>query len=217
MKKKFLAVLVGLVIMLGTTGPVSAALVTSLPDGEIILMPSINYFGGDSQTVTSNITWSSTNQTNQGGSVFGYTGGYGFADNGYWDGSMVMAGLNDSMAAYSVSDSMTFEFDVPVKGVGGFINYAAPDHGQPVISIYDSAHNLIESATLDFTTGGGVNSGRFYGFLQSGNNIKYFTLTDAYIGITNLTVTSTPVPAALWLFASGFVGIAGLIRRKNRD
>ena len=48
-------------------------------------MPVVNYFGPGPQTYA-NHTWTSTNATYQGGSVFGYVGGYGFGSNGYWNG-----------------------------------------------------------------------------------------------------------------------------------
>ena len=32
---------------------------------------------------------------------------------------------------------------------------------------------------------------------------------------TGLAVTSVPVPAAVWLFGSGLVGLAGVVRRRK--
>ena len=86
------AVVIGLAVT-----SAQAALVTSLPGGTVFPMPAIGYFGPGPQSFGPGITWSSTNSSHQGGSVFGYTGGYGFGGNGYWDGSIgPMAGLNDS-------------------------------------------------------------------------------------------------------------------------
>jgi hypothetical protein len=31
----------------------------------------------------------------------------------------------------------------------------------------------------------------------------------------NLTATATPIPAAIWLFGSGLVGLVSILRRKN--
>lgn len=197
-----------------------AGVVTSLPSGTVVPMPAIDYIGPGPQVFGGGITWSSTNAINQGGSAFGYTGGYGFGGNGYWDGSLgPMAGLNDSFAAYGVTDTMTFAFPAPVAGVGGFLNYVPYGSTPTTIAVYDSAHTLIESFNLTFLTGGGYNTGAFYGFLEASPIISYFTLTDNYVGITNLTVqgsvSAVPEPNSLLLLGSGALVLIGALRRKR--
>jgi hypothetical protein len=54
----------------------------------------------------------------------------------------------------------------------------------------------------------------FYGFQESTKNISYFTLTDNYIGITNLTVGSVPEPGSLLLVGTGLLGVIGYGRRR---
>jgi hypothetical protein len=196
-----------------------AGVVTSLPSGTVVPMPGIGYLGPGPQVFGGGITWSSTNAANQGGSAFGWAGGYGFGINGGWYGSLVMAGLNDAFYAYGVSDTMTFAFPAPVAGVGGFLNYI-PDGPTPTtIAVYDSAHTLIESFNLTFLTGGDDNTGAFYGFLEASPTISYFTLTDNYVGITNLTVqgsaSAVPEPASLLLLGSGALVLIGALRRRR--
>ena len=194
-----------------------ATVVTSIPGGTVIPMPNMNYFGPGPQTfgTTNLVTWSSSNVSHQGGSVFGYSNGYGFGSNGTWDGSLgPMAGVNDIYLFYGVSDSMVFSFAQPVTAVGGFINYYPDAITTPTtIAVYDASWNLIESYNLSFSTGGGVNSGFFYGF-QETTPIKYFTLTDNYVGITNLTVSSVPEPGTLTLIGTGLLGAFGVVRRR---
>ncbi|HBG06960.1 MAG: hypothetical protein A2075_21775 [Geobacteraceae bacterium GWC2_58_44] len=204
-----------------TAKQAEATVINSLPGGSLIGMPTENYFGPGERSVAAGITWSS-NKTN---SVFGYNGVYGFAENGIWN-SLTMAGLNSSTGV------MTFSFATPVNGVGGYLNYAPNSGPSPTVSVYDSGMNLLESSSLTFNTGGGMYSGQFFGFLQ--DNISFFTLSDAYIGLTNLTVSRqpdlqetepvflrgaqpapVPEPSTFLLFGAGILGI-GLLRRKMR-
>ncbi|HVN95713.1 MAG TPA: hypothetical protein VMT62_04745 [Syntrophorhabdaceae bacterium] len=220
----FAACLLLAVSLAATTG--EAALVGSLPGGAtVISMPEVNYQGQGPQTFGPGITWSSTNtQTAPPNdynyqSVFGFTGYYYYGNNGYWNGALgPMAGLNDDSYSFDTTDTMTFAFTTPVQGVGGFLNYFMPGgpggRNPTTIAVYDSSNNLIESYTLTFATGGGVNTGAFYGFLVSSPNISYFTLTDNEIGIANLTVLdSVPIPGALLLLGPGLVGL-GVLRRR---
>ena len=175
-----------------------AALVTSLPGGTVIPMPYGVYFGPGPITFGPGITWSSTNAVHGGiggigdGSVFGSKGNYGFGPNGCWDGFGPFAALNDAYIRDNVTDTMTFAFSTPVSAVGGFMNYAPDGNTPTIIAVYDAGNNLIESAELTFLTGGGANTGFFYGFRETSNTISYFRLTDNYIGITNLTTKVTP-------------------------
>ena len=207
--KKSMIVVATMIILLASAG---ATVVTSIPGGTVTPMPNINYFGAGPQTFGPGIVWSSTNAVNQGGSVFGYNNGYGFVANGFWDSAFIMAGVNDAFANYGVVDTMTFAFPTTVSAVGGFLNYA-PGYGTPTIAVYGASNNLIESYVLNFSTGGGTDSGFFYGF-QETTPIKYFTLSDAYIGITNLTTSSVPEPSSLLMLGSGVLGLMGLVRRK---
>jgi hypothetical protein len=193
--KKILAagIGIGLIVLTGVAG---AGVVTSLPGGTVVPMPGVNYFGPGPQ-VFDGIQWTSTNSVTYGGSLFGYVSVYGFGSNGNWSGLLgPMAGLNSASGVASVIDTMTFEFPVPVSGVGGFMNYD-PYYGNPVISVYDSGHNLIESHTLNFSTSSfPPNQGFFYGFLEGSAVIKYFTLSNSFIGLANLTVTTPETTTA---------------------
>ncbi len=208
MKSKKVFIVASFVLMFClASNPGGATLVTSLPGGTVIPMPAVNYFGPGPQTFGPGITWSSTNDSYQRGSVFGYSDQYGFPVNGYWD-FIIMAGLNDSTDIKDVTDTMTFAFSRPVQAVGGFLNYVPGSSHPTTIAVYDANHTLIESYNLTFLTGGGGNTGSFYGF-QETTPIYYFTLTDNYVGITNLTTSALPLPASLLLFGSGLLGLAG--------
>jgi len=213
MKRLFAAMFLAVLVMVAQAG---ATLVHSIPGGTVYTLPAVNYFGGGPQTVASGITWSSTNVNNQGGSVFGFTTAYDFGVNGSWTGALgPMAGLNDNTDIYSVTDSMTFAFATPVAAVGGFLNYAVGFSTPTTIAVYDSSHTLIEPAiTLTFLTSGGNDTGAFYGFSESTANISYFTLTDNYVGIVDLTTGSVPEPGSLLLIGTGLLGVIGYGRKR---
>jgi hypothetical protein len=190
----------------------NASEVTSIPGGSVIAMPG-TYTIGAGPVSFSGVTWSS----DYGVSALAWSGGYTFGTNGTWDSAYVMAGLNSPNAA----DTMKFAFTAPVSAVGGFLNYNPGSTGGPTtIAVYDTSNNLIESATLSFTTGGGLDTGVFLGFQENTVNIGSFTLTGNYLGITNLTTStstpiSTPEPASIALLASGILGFAATRRKKK--
>ena len=177
--------------------------------GSNLNMPVMNYFGGGPITV-GNYTWSSTNTCCQGGSVFGYNGGYGFGDNGEW-GGLTMAGLNDSYSNWGVTDTMTFAFTNPVSWTGGFFNYYPGSSDPTTLAVWDSSHNLIESYNLTFLlTPGAFNQGKWIQF-QETTPIAYLTMTGNYVSVS---AGAVPEPGTILLLGSGVLGLAGVIRRK---
>ena len=200
----FLAVLALLVI------PAGATVTVGVPGGNLF-QPTVNYFGPCPVTY-GNYTWTSTNATTQGGSVYGFNLGYGMGLNGFWNGAIgPMAGVNDSFQVYGVTDTMTFAFTTPVTWVGGFFNYVPGGSTPTTLAVWDVNGVLIESydLTFNFNNGSLVNAGEWIRFTES-IPIGYFTMTDNYVGVAN----PVPEPSSLLLLGTGVLGMAGLIRRK---
>lgn len=212
-----------LAIML-TVAQAGATVVTSISGGTVIPIPTVDCsaplfscFGPGPSTFGPGITWTSTNAFNGGGAVFGYTGAFPFGGNGMWTGALgTLAGLNDSTASAGSTDTMTFAFSTPISAVGGFLNYAPGGSTPTMIAVYDSHGNLIEPAfSLNFSTTG-ADQYRFYGFKEPTPDISSFVLTDNYIAITQLTISSAPEPNSILLLGSGLLGAITYGRKRFR-
>jgi len=198
------------------------------PQADAIQIPTLNYFGPGPQAY-SNYTWTSTNATYQDGSVFGYTGGYGFAGNGSWDGLLgPMIGLNDSSAYYGVTDTMTLTFNgAPVYEIGDYFNYVPGSSAPTTLSVYGAGDVLLDTLNLNTVAIPDItDTGVWITFTET-TAIADFTLTDNFVGFTdpyslgnttpalpNGPPAATPEPSSLLLLGTGIAGLGGLVRRK---
>jgi hypothetical protein len=197
------------------TGAANAALITSDAGLVYEAFPTVNYFGTGPQSYDG-ITWTSTNASYQGGSVFGYNGGYGFAGNGYT--SQTMTGLNDSFDYWGVVDTMTFRFATPQSAVGAVLNWV-PSSTPVTFSAYNSSNILLDTLVVSSGDANLVTPNSFYGFSESTADISYITMTDGYLaaigGIYVTTgVSAIPEPATWGLMIAGFGLIGATLRRR---
>jgi len=214
---KLASVIAGLVVCCAL--PVSAATITSPAGLTYIPFANVNLFTPGPITVAPGITWSSTNATYQGGSVYGYSGGYGFLGNGFSSG-IPLVGLNDSSDYYGVVDTMTFAFSNPVSAIGSVLNWV-PSNAPVTISALNSAHVVLDTLILSSGGSNNVTPNSFYGFKDSTADISYFTLTDGYVAaIGGISVSAVPGP----IVGAGFPGMVlaggGLLawfRRREKD
>ncbi len=141
---------------------------------------------------------------------------YSLGGNGQW---LTSADVNFRSAYLPVSSSLAMEFVFntgPVRGVGGFMNYA-PGFGPVLIEAYDAGGILLE--TYDLTTAAAINTasnsinqGAFRGILRAAPDISKFRITASFAVMDNLTFTRVPEPASLALLTLGAAGI-GIKRR----
>ena len=123
-----------------------------------------------------------------------------------------MTGLNES------SGYMDFTFiNGPVSGVGGFLNWAPNTHNpdEMYITALNGLGNVLETYGLNFSTGGGTNSGLVYFIQRSTADIATLRLGDSYVSIANFTFDATPVPGPLPVFgAAAAFGYSRTLRKR---
>ncbi len=165
------------------------------------------------------VTFSSNNPD---GSYIG-SGPYGLADNGTWDSSLTMAGINVDAAGFDPY-TMTFSFNSgPVSAVGGFMNYAAFDgsgFGDVIVAALAADSSVLEQwdITTDapISTPGATNDGAFRGILRPTADIFGFSVSNSAAVLTDLTFSaatapdnaSVPEPGSMILLLSGFLLLA---------
>lgn len=151
--------------------------------GRARVMPALDQpFTGQPTQFGGGVTYRSTNDSG----VIGYSGGYGFADNGAWSGDpqsggSPMAGLNAAVGA------MTFDFASPVSAVIAEMNWATGfSTGEPIfMSVFNFEGDLLETFEFTGLVGQELGTG-FFGFDRGGSSdISRLVLSNGYIGARN--------------------------------
>ncbi|MCF8069025.1 MAG: PEP-CTERM sorting domain-containing protein [Desulfobacterales bacterium] len=227
--KKFLSLLIGILLVFMIAGGVNATLLTSFSDYSgpgldlsAYQTGSYNFTFGP-ESIPGGITFTAApgGGGNSGqGSVLGQ-GSYGLASNGSFGGDAVYAGV-DSRTGYA-----DFTFDSELSSFGAFFNYA-PQYGDaPTISVLDSLGVTLESWDLSvyapISTPGGFNEFEFRG-IDLGNDVfKTFRFGGSYIlaaaspsGDPTNPLPAVPEPTTILLFGIGLLGFAGVARRKKQ-
>ena len=148
------------------------------------------------------------------------------------NGSLAIGGAYDATGGADLSNATLLTLDtVGANGASGdialFVDGTTPagTGGSVSLDAFSPVNSFVTiggwqldltSLTIDDQTAGVLNlsgAGRL-----SGNG---FDVTDATWSFSSqsltsysMTVTAVPVPAAVWLFGSGLIGLAGIARRK---
>lgn len=183
---------------------VSASLITSDSDPALSGSTIINFDGTSTQNATS-FTF--------GDVIFSTTSGTlriaPFSEGGIFGGS----GQDLSTTDTANPSSFTITFATPVSAFGMNWGAANPDW---TVDLFDSSDNLLES--LVFIGGDSTASFiEFYGASINGiSRAELATTGYDWVKIDNFEyVSSVPIPAAVWLFGSGLLGLIGMARRKK--
>ena len=114
------------------------------------------------------------------------------------------AGLFDTL---TILGDATFE-------VGSTINFDFIDGFEPALGdtfdFFSAALVSADPGALNFTFSG-LESGFLFDTSLNADTFNFMALSD---GVSTTSVSAVPVPAAVWLFGSGLLGLIGVARRK---
>jgi hypothetical protein len=162
----------------------------------------------------------------------GNPGGYGLASNtaGGWGGGFVQEALGTScigagggaaacglaLSDYGLfgGDTTTFRFDVNDFVVAGGQNIAIK------LESWSATNYISDTGDIAFATSGGWETRtQSYTFDPAATHFKVVLVgvNAGQVGFDNLYIDAAvvPVPAAVWLFGSGLLGLIGVARKKK--
>lgn len=89
-----------------------------------------------------------------------------------------------------------------------------------VFTAYDMGGNILLTTAITSMQGAYTDPGSYQTIaFSTTNGMSGFSISGSSIegntSIDNVVVSAVPVPAAVWLFGSGLVGLAGIARRKK--
>ena len=161
--------------------------------------------------------------TNPAGSYLG-SGPYSFNDNGAWDASLTLAGVDVDLFGVDTY-TMTFTFSKPVSAVGGLIDYASfPGSGfsDAVLMVFAANGSILETEDISaYATAKKLvlgQGGLFFGISQPKADIAAFSLSNSAVAIRDLTFSggsvpvAVPEPEAISLVPLGIVLLVCLLR-----
>lgn len=127
-------------------------------------------------------------------------------------------GSDDGSGAFYGGDSLTISFDESIRAFGMYVISADiifPDD----FTIETNSGHSVSNLNVDITLLDG--DAYYISFIEDDaslafNQIVFSSFADDYLfNIDDITVSAIPVPAAVWLFASGLVGLIGVSRCKK--
>jgi hypothetical protein len=146
-----------------------------------------------------------------GASTFVGPVSHGLGGNGSWN-STTDVNFRSVRLPTGVALAMEFVFNTaPVRGIGGFMNYAPGTSATVLIEAFDAGGTLLESYDLLTaapinTSPTSVNDGAFRGILRTSADITRLRVSSAFAVLDDLTFTRVPEPASVSLLVLGGLG-----------
>jgi len=129
-------------------------------------------------------------------------------------------GTDDGSGAFVSGDAFTITFDQTIQAVGLYVISADLIFADDFTITTNSGQSVSNTATADVTLTDG--DAFFIGLIEDDSNLGFnsITLSSQDFGflfnVDDITVSSVPLPAAVWLFGSGLLGLVGMSRRTTR-
>jgi hypothetical protein len=130
------------------------------------------------------------------------------------DGTGVFPVSGKAIFAELADTNIRLDFTAPVVAVGGYVASAYPTTGGVNVEVFLEAGGT--TASINLTDSGN----HFIGIVDT-TGVSHASFYDVdpgtNFGLDNVSFATSvvPVPAAVWLFASGLAGLLGLARRKT--
>lgn len=124
----------------------------------------------------------------------------------------------DSTPVIGIGNAFRFDFDQPITAFGIDINDIADNPPSLALILRASNNGSLLTPTSNLKTAPDV-SNLFFGVIDT---VPFTRLTidwnDAgyVVGFDYLQYSAVPVPAAIWLFGSGLLGLIGVAKKRRR-
>ncbi|MDH5484284.1 MAG: VPLPA-CTERM sorting domain-containing protein [Gammaproteobacteria bacterium] len=163
--------------------------------------------------------YSSLGVTFSGGGLLADGADGGMAGQPIFGGGRIGTFNKDSSGAYSDSFfDIWIHFGHDVYDVSG--DYFGNLGYGGAVTAYDASGNVLDSMSFSALTGSTTDVGMLasFGFSSTSAIAEIHMISDGATAATmldNLSFAPVPVPAAVWLFGSGLIGLVGFARQKS--
>ena len=151
--------------------------------------------------------------------------GWGINNNGQVAGYSYIAGSNVSHAFIADGSGMTdlgtlggtHSYGWGINDSGQVVGYSSTVTGSNAAFFYDGSSMLDLCMMTDCASSGWSNFTAAYGINNNGDITGYGTIDGQQHAFLLTNISAVPVPAAVWLFGSGLLGLIGVARRKSAN
>jgi len=142
-------------------------------------------------------------------------GTYEAVDGGADLANTTSVSITDVVHNFSTSD-IAGDIDTGAVGTGGLVNLLAPGPVNSFI-VFDGWTLDITSLSVDVKTSNALDLSGTGTLWKTGHNLTpaEWSFSAETASSYSMHITAVPVPAAVWLFGSGLIGLAGIARRKS--